>query len=709
MFFLLLSSFIWAQEPTTTSAPNELAPVVISEKSDSDLRIKKDEINRVESLKPAKLEKKQAQTFAQLINNERGIDTQTSCAFCGAKRITINGLKGEHTTILVDGLPLHSTVSGFYGVEAIPLGGIDSIEIYRGAGAALTVPESIGGAINIVTKEIVSTGAETILSLANDGQKNISIMGTKKIGENSGFLLGVQYGEILPIDIDNNGISELPRQKTQSVITKFTHQLNDADDISFRLSYAELKTIGGTMTNLEVFSAPPLLAGSADFPNNDVRNRFSGDQAKITDNIRLNRLELASVYRKQLNADSHLKFSLGGARQNQNAIYSHGYDYDNRDQLWVAMLSYQRILNDSHVLELGLDSKNQIMDSSSQSLYVQRTPPLQEDDLNYSSLGAYAQDTWFINPENEMSLVLRYDRIKTHWVNLEKNLERSVLAPRLFYKHIHNPVLTSRFSAGLGYRSPMTLFESQHGTDHNGFVLDINELETAQSLTYSLAGQRQDDFFEAGAHVTRLEHMAYGVDQALIDAPTIFRNSKDPYTISVFDLSYGRRITHEWTLEGLFEVFDYPSGYKEKLPVAAIEKRFSLSSNIEWGKWTASQKIIVIGERNLTAYGYNRHYNIAYTSDDITDPVNFGQTVVQDQKRQTAPTYFTMDLNFTRSFGEASSFGLSVLNVFDYTQTRAGDSPTTWDLHGDHFHLDNFHIWGPLRGRQFFVNLKTIF
>lgn len=703
--FLFLIS--WIIQPALAQQQSlEVPEIVVSGTSENKLRLKKEEINRVEVLKPNEIRKKQAQTFAQALDDEKGIDTQTSCAFCGAKRITINGLKGEHTSVLVDGLPLHSTVSGFYGIEAIPLEGIDSIEIYRGAGAALTVPEAIGGAINIVTKEIVTDSVETNLSFSDRGQKNFSVLGTKKINEKSGFLMGLQHGEILPLDLDHNGVSEIPRQNNQSIISKFTHKINAKEEISLRASYATLKTIGGTMNKVKLTSAVPQTAVSDDFQDRDVRKKYLADEKKITDNVDLTRFEAASIYRKQIDGDSSLKISLGGAWQKQNAIYSHGYDYNNKDFLWVGLLEYQRSLNASHLLTIGFDSKNQHMNSQSESLYVIRQPPLNQDDLSYRSLGGFIQDTWFINDTNELSTVLRYDHITTRWHDLDRQLERSVIAPRLFYKHLHNKVLTSRLAAGIGYRAPLTLFESQHGTNHNGFIIDINELETAQSASYSLSGQRQDDFFEIGAYVTRIENMAYGVDRVSTDQSILFKNSDEPYTVSIFDLSYGRRITNYWSIEGLAEFFEYPSGYKSKLPIAAIEERLSINSKIQWHKWKASQKIIFIGARDLTAYGYGQHYNVA-PSEDPLDP-SFGQPGT-DQKWQKAPAFFTLDLTLDRELAKNISLSFSVLNVFNYTQTGAGDSPTTWDRHGNHYHLDNFHIWGPLRGRQFFVSLRGDF
>lgn len=688
-------------EDTNTALPR----ILISGENENDLRLKKDEINRIETITPQKIRKKQAQTFAQAIHNERGLDAQTACAFCGAKRITINGMKGEHTTILIDGLPLHSTVSSFYGVEAIPLLGIDSIEIYRGTGAALTAPESIGGAINVLTKEGITKGAEAAISLANDGQKNLSLLGTTKWSEKTGFLIGMQIGEMRPLDIDDNNVSEIAAQKTQSLLSKVTHRFHNDDEVSFRLSYGHLKSIGGSMNGLELTEPPSVLASSDDFLGRDVRNKFIGDERKMTENVSLDRFEAAAIYRSQLDEDSSLRFSLGAALQTQKSIYSHGYDYDNDDKLSVAQLEYQRRAGGSHLLTFGLDFKNQQMDSSSQALYTGRNPPLKQDDLNFRAAGGFIQDTWFLNDENELSVVLRYDNIRTQWSDLNKSLDKTVLAPRAMFKHLHNAIWTSRWAAGLGYRSPLTLFESQHGTAHDGFIVDIEELETAQSLVYSLAGQRQDDFFEFSTHITRIENMAFGLDRVAEALPTLFKNSQDPYTISVFDVSYGRRITPQWTLEGLAEIFDYPSGYKSKLQVAAIERRLSLTSNIEFGPWTASQKLILVGERDLSAYGYDKHYNIAYTDDDVLSPT-FGETFKSEQKWQRAPTHFTLDLNFERQWSENLALGFAVLNVFDYTQTGAGDSPTTWHMHGAHFHLDNFHIWGPQRGRQLFLSLR---
>jgi hypothetical protein len=47
-----------------------------------------------------------------------------------------------------------------------------------------------------------------------------------------------------------------------------------------------------------------------------------------------------------------------------------------------------------------------------------------------------------------------------------------------------------------------------------------------------------------------------------------------------------------------------------------------------------------------------------------------------------------------------------VTNLLDYTQTKKGESPLSWRVHGDHSHLDNRHLWGPVQGRVLYAGIQ---
>src|SRR5690606_10358644 len=117
-----------------------------------------------------KFNEPQRQTLSDLVRDQIGVETQTYCANCGAKRLTINGLKGEHTSILIDGLPLHSAISSFYGVETVPVNGIQEINVMRGAGASLTNPEAIGGTLDIITVDPLTPRQSYSTSLSFNDQ-----------------------------------------------------------------------------------------------------------------------------------------------------------------------------------------------------------------------------------------------------------------------------------------------------------------------------------------------------------------------------------------------------------------------------------------------------------------------------------------------------------------------------------------------------------
>ena len=118
-----------------------------------------DVTQKTEVLDELMIENKHALSLTDAVNNEPGVYVSNECSMCGVKRVMLNGMKGEHTTILVDGLPTHTLISGFYGVDAIATTGVDRIEVARGAGASLITPEAIGGTINIATKESMDNSA----------------------------------------------------------------------------------------------------------------------------------------------------------------------------------------------------------------------------------------------------------------------------------------------------------------------------------------------------------------------------------------------------------------------------------------------------------------------------------------------------------------------------------------------------------------------
>ncbi len=71
-------------------------------------------------------------------------------------------------------------------------------------------------------------------------------------------------------------------------------------------------------------------------------------------------------------------------------------------------MEYQRATSESHLLTFGMDAKKSEDGASSKKLFDQQG--LKQDDLTFSSFGMFAQSTWFVDPSNELSAVLRLEK-----------------------------------------------------------------------------------------------------------------------------------------------------------------------------------------------------------------------------------------------------------------------------------------------------------
>ncbi len=693
MFFLAL-----ALTGAGAFAHDELEMISVKGFHDSDSpssHIHKESVVKKEVLPQKRISHKNATSLARAIDMEPGVQTTLTCANCGSQRVTLNGLRGENTTVLIDGIPAFSSVSSFYGMEAIPLVGLDRVEIMRGAGSSLTAPEAIGGVVNLVT---LTPDTKKFSYQVRGGEHeffNQQLLGTYG-SQNGGTLISAQTNQMGSFDNDHNGVAESSRQLQKSLFLKQENRIGDKLKVSARGGFQDLELIGGTTKVSRVRSAPNPTANEDDFEQGDVRRRYIGDRSKIGDWVRLKRLDAGGSVTYHVNSDLNVKGAFSLAKQDQNAVYFHGYDYDNKDMFRFFDLKLNKVINDKHFLTFGVDSRNEEMHSSSRYLYNTRDFP--KDSFEFDTLGAYVQDEWFISEKDELNLVLRFDQMKVNWFDKRlpnAELNKTAIAPRVHYKRIHSDEYSSRFSYGIGYRAPLTLFESQHGTNEEGFLLNIKDLERAQTFTYTFNRENEKRSSAYSFTLTRLENMAFADDYV---EPIVFRNAAKTMNIGTLNFLHVEKVNSQWTLEASFDWFMMPDSYKRKLPVAAQETRARLVSDYHFGKNELVAFLNVVGPRNLRKYNYEKNYNV------MTEILL--EDVVSARKNQNAPLYATIDLFFNREITKNIDWTFGVTNLLDYTQTKAKESPLSWRQHGEHAHLDNRHIWGPTQGRVVYTGMK---
>lgn len=99
-----------------------------------------------------------ARTLADAVEYTTGVRVESNCQNCDFSQIRLLWLEGPYTQILMGGQPVGSSLAQVYGIEQIPSRMIDRIEIVKGGGSALYGPESVGGVVNIISREPAKRG-----------------------------------------------------------------------------------------------------------------------------------------------------------------------------------------------------------------------------------------------------------------------------------------------------------------------------------------------------------------------------------------------------------------------------------------------------------------------------------------------------------------------------------------------------------------------
>lgn len=133
-----------------TSNENELNEVVISGTLKAVKRL--ESAVPVEVYTPVFFKKNPTANIYEALQNVNGVRPQLNCGVCNTGDIHINGLEGPYTAVMIDGMPIVSSLSTVYGLSGIPNSLVERIEIVKGPASSLYGSEAVGGLINIITK-----------------------------------------------------------------------------------------------------------------------------------------------------------------------------------------------------------------------------------------------------------------------------------------------------------------------------------------------------------------------------------------------------------------------------------------------------------------------------------------------------------------------------------------------------------------------------
>jgi len=105
----------------------------------------------IETIEKSQIERMQANTLSEVIENISGVVVQKSGTVGGTHQVSIRGSSPKHVLILLDGQKINPSGSGVADLNTVPLEMVEKIEILKGGQSAIYGADALGGVINIIT------------------------------------------------------------------------------------------------------------------------------------------------------------------------------------------------------------------------------------------------------------------------------------------------------------------------------------------------------------------------------------------------------------------------------------------------------------------------------------------------------------------------------------------------------------------------------
>ena len=230
-------------------ADKEMGEVIISS-TRTDSRIENTP-TRVEVLGAEEVEEESGvkpSHIASLLGDIAGIQSQQTSAVTGNTDLRIQGLPGDYTQILRDGLPLFGGYAGSFSILQMPPLDLKQIEIIKGASSTLYGGGAIAGMINIIPKKPVPGKKERymLLNQSTLGETNLHLFFSERM-RTAGFTFFAGGNYQKQKDVNRDGFSDLPRTESAFIHPTFFFYPNEKNTISVGLNSTYEDRKGGDM------------------------------------------------------------------------------------------------------------------------------------------------------------------------------------------------------------------------------------------------------------------------------------------------------------------------------------------------------------------------------------------------------------------------------------------------------------------------------
>ena len=418
-----------------------------------------EEMEEESSIKPA--------SIASLFGDIAGTQIQPTSPTTGNLDLRLQGLPGQYTQILRDGVPLYGGFAGSFGLLTVPPLDLRQVELIKGSNSTLYGGGAIAGLVNLVSKTPTLGMPQYAASFNQTTLRETDLNGfAARRGRRWGYSAFVGLVNQKEKDVDGDGFVDVPRVRSLNLHPRLFFYPNAHSQVALGYSgMVESRRAG----DLQVLQKGPDVATGHLFyvDNSSLRNTV--DLLYTNDSLAGGRLTVKGVitdFVRDVNTNT------AGFTAYQTTYYTEA--------------SYLHRAGPRHTLVLGLNANGEQLASFNRSATPLRSP------YSYHTLGAFAQDDWHLLPRLSLQAGLRLDH---------HNQYGNFLLPRLALLFKVSNTVTARLNGGLGYRAPVPYINS---LDERNYPLIKNLQNVSAETSLGLNGD------------VNYQHTFLGFDEPLV-------------------------------------------------------------------------------------------------------------------------------------------------------------------------------------------------
>jgi outer membrane receptor for ferrienterochelin and colicins len=577
------------------------------------------------------------------------------------------GLQGAYTQILFDGQPTMSSLAQVYGIEQIPSRMIERIEVVKGGGSAVYGPGSVGGVINVISRKPNQTSGFLFGRMEwMNGTPNQSLSASGEWASrdrNSSVMAFGQADRVNPLDIDNDGLTEVAKREFGAVgVRYYQNFLDQKGELSFDFNHIREDRRGGDRLHL-----PP-------------------DQANIAEAIDSRRSAGGISWHHTPNTGFDYRLALSLARTDRDTYYGSAMDPnaygESNNGLWVLDSQFNHFLS-SHILSWG----GQLSSDG-----IEDVQPAYDRfyESTYRNMGIFIQDDWFFLPGFELIYGGRLDK--------HSEISSAIFSPRVALMWSAKPTLTFRTSVATGFLPPQVFDEDLHITQVGGegqIIRNGEELNEEHSATV-MAGLEWKPSWGKGVGLVEVNFFHTGIkdlfhiiedDDPETDEVEFTRINFGEAKVYGTEINVGYAITTELELQAGY--VEQRSRFSEAEPDFGSKDFFRTPDR--YGMAT----VIYRNPRFLDLF-----FGARFTG-QMKVPHYAGY--IPEDRLETSPAHWTVDASISKSF----PFGSDSKIIF----TFGGKNLTNYyqdDLDRG-IYRDSGYLWGPRFPRTLYVSTGVEF